>query len=128
MAGGGRGRTRPCGPSPGARSCGRRPSGSGARSRRSWPSSLREHEDELAGLEITTCLRDGELEIVTRFAPEAQPAYDRLAARCSPATFAGTLFSTGPTLDELVARGFADRGLHRRDRRSPAPAGCWPRG
>jgi molybdenum cofactor synthesis domain-containing protein len=31
--------------------------------------TLREHDAELAGLEITTCLREGELEIVTRFAP-----------------------------------------------------------
>ncbi|MGY1803165.1 competence/damage-inducible protein A [Blastococcus sp. SYSU D00922] len=71
--------------------------------------TLREHEDELAGLEITTCLREGELEIVTRFPPSAQPAYDRLAAVLAE-EYAGTLFSTGPTLDELVARGFADRG------------------
>jgi nicotinamide-nucleotide amidase len=71
---------------------------------------LREHDAQLAGLEVTTCLRDGELEIVTRFAPDAQPAYDRLAGLLAR-TYAGTLFSTGPTLDELVARGFADRGL-----------------
>jgi PncC family amidohydrolase len=71
---------------------------------------LREHDAELSGLEVTTCMRDGELEIVTRFAPEAQPAYDRLAALLA-GSFAGTLFSTGPTLDELVADGFADRGL-----------------
>jgi competence/damage-inducible protein CinA-like protein len=71
---------------------------------------LREHEDELAGLEITTCLRDGELEIVTRFPPSAQGAYDRLSALLAE-EYAGTLFSTGPTLDELVAGGFADRGL-----------------
>jgi len=71
---------------------------------------LREREADLAGLEITTCLRGGELEIVTRYAPEAQPAYDRLGALLGEA-FAGTLFSTGPTLDEIVAAGFADRGL-----------------
>jgi competence/damage-inducible protein CinA-like protein len=71
---------------------------------------LREHEDELAGLEITTCLRDGELEIVTRFPPSAQAAYDRLSALLAE-EYAGTLYSTGPTLDELVAGGFADRGL-----------------
>jgi competence/damage-inducible protein CinA-like protein len=71
---------------------------------------LREHDAELDGLEITTCLRDGELEIVTRFAPEAQPAYDRLQGLLT-GTFGATLFSTGPTLDEIVATGFADRGL-----------------
>ena len=39
---------------------------------------LRDHDAELAGLEVTTCMRDGELEIVTRFAPDA-------AARLRPA-------------------------------------------
>jgi PncC family amidohydrolase len=71
---------------------------------------LREHDAELAGLEVTTCMREGELEIVTRFAPEAQPAYDRLEGLLTGA-FDGTLFSTGPTLDDIVATGFADRGL-----------------
>ena len=71
---------------------------------------LREHDAELSGLEVTTCMREGELEIVTRYAPEAQPAYDRLGALLA-GSFAGTLFSTGPTLDELVAGGFADRRL-----------------
>jgi nicotinamide-nucleotide amidase len=71
---------------------------------------LRDHDAELSGLEVTTCMREGELEVVTRYAPEAQPAYDRLGALLA-GSFAGTLFSTGPTLDELVAGGFADRGL-----------------
>jgi competence/damage-inducible protein CinA-like protein len=72
--------------------------------------TLREHDAELGGLEITTCLRDGELEIVTRYAPEAQPAYDRLTGAVR-ADFAETLFSTGPTVDDLVAQALADRGL-----------------
>ena len=72
--------------------------------------TLREHDAELDGLEITTCLRDGELEIVTRYAPEAQPAYDRLTAAVG-ADFGDTLFSTGPTVDELVAQALAERGL-----------------
>jgi nicotinamide-nucleotide amidase len=72
--------------------------------------TLRAHEPDLAGLEITTCLREGELEIVTRFAPDAQPAYDRLSAVLAQ-DYADTLFSTGPTLDDLVAGAFADRGL-----------------
>jgi PncC family amidohydrolase len=72
--------------------------------------TLRAAEDDLAGLEITTCLRDGELEVVTRFAPDAQPAYDRLGAVLAE-EYADTLFSTGPTLDDLVAGAFADRGL-----------------
>jgi nicotinamide-nucleotide amidase len=72
--------------------------------------TLREHDDELAGLEITTCLREGELEIVTRFAPDAQPAYDRLAALLAE-EYRDSLFSTGPTVDDLVAGALADRGL-----------------
>jgi len=72
--------------------------------------TLREHGREFDGLEITTCLREGELEIVTRFAPAAQSAYDRLSAVLA-ADYADTLFSTGPTLDDLVAGAFADRGL-----------------
>ena len=71
---------------------------------------LREHDAELARLEVTTCMREGELEIVTRYAPAEQPAYDRLRALLAD-SFEATLFSTGPTLDELVATGFAGRGL-----------------
>jgi competence/damage-inducible protein CinA-like protein len=72
--------------------------------------TMRTHDAELAGLEITTCLREGELEIVTRFDPSAQPAYDRFGALLAE-TYGDTLFSTGPTLDDLVAQGFAERGL-----------------
>ena len=72
--------------------------------------TLREHEDEFDGLEITTCLRDGELEIVTRYAPAAQPAYDRLAELLA-GTYGDTLFSTGPTIDDVVAGALADRRL-----------------
>ncbi|MGY1916930.1 competence/damage-inducible protein A [Blastococcus sp. SYSU DS0973] len=72
--------------------------------------TLRDLEPELAGLEITTCLREGELEIVTRFPAPAQAAYDRFAAVLGE-RYAGTLFSTGPTLDELVTGALTDRGL-----------------
>jgi nicotinamide-nucleotide amidase len=72
--------------------------------------TLREVEPEFDGLEITTCQREGELEVVTRFAPAAQPAYDRLAEVLAD-RYRDTLFSTGPTLDEVVAAGFAARGL-----------------
>jgi competence/damage-inducible protein CinA-like protein len=63
---------------------------------------LRVHDAALRGLEITTCLRDGELEIVSRFAPDAQESYDRLLVLLQ-AEYARTLFSTGPSVDELVA-------------------------
>jgi competence/damage-inducible protein CinA-like protein len=72
--------------------------------------TLRAHDAELGGLEITTCLRDGELEIVTRYAPDAQRAYERLTAAVE-ADFGETLFSRGPTLDDLVAVAFTDRRL-----------------
>jgi competence/damage-inducible protein CinA-like protein len=73
-------------------------------------STLRAHADELAGLEITTCLRDGELEIVTRFAPGAQPAYDRLVAVVLE-QHGDTVVSTGPTVDDLVAGALGERAL-----------------
>jgi len=71
--------------------------------------TLRDHDAELAGLEITTCLRDGELEIVSRYAPDAQPAYDRLAAVVAQ-TYPATLYSTGPTVDDVVAAALDERG------------------
>jgi competence/damage-inducible protein CinA-like protein len=67
-------------------------------------------ESEFPGLEVTTCLRDGELEIVTRYGPDAQPEYDRLVGAVREA-HGPQLFSTGPTVDDLVASAFADRGL-----------------
>ncbi|CCG01083.1 competence/damage-inducible protein A [Blastococcus saxobsidens] len=72
--------------------------------------TLRELEPGLAGLEITTCLREGELEVVTRFPADAQVVYDRFAADLAE-RYAGTLFSTGPGLDELVGAALAERGL-----------------
>ncbi|HEU5265198.1 MAG TPA: competence/damage-inducible protein A [Jatrophihabitans sp.] len=73
--------------------------------------TLREHAAQLTGLEITTCLRTGELEIVTRFAPAAQPAYDALE-RAIAQTYPATLFSPdGRTIDEIVAQLLLDRGL-----------------
>ncbi|SDY18454.1 competence/damage-inducible protein cinA [Modestobacter sp. DSM 44400] len=70
--------------------------------------TLRRVDDQVAGLEITTCLRDGELEIVTRFGPDAAPAYERLTAAVQ-ADFGDTLFSTGPSVDDLVAGALTDR-------------------
>jgi nicotinamide-nucleotide amidase len=65
--------------------------------------TLREHEGALTNLEITTCLRDGELEIVTRYAPEAQAAYDQLDEVLRSA-YADTVFSAdGRTVDDIVA-------------------------
>jgi nicotinamide-nucleotide amidase len=58
---------------------------------------------ELERLEITTCLKRGEVEVVTRYEPPAQDAYDALVALVR-ARHADTLFSEdGATVDELVA-------------------------
>jgi nicotinamide-nucleotide amidase len=69
--------------------------------------TLREVEPDVEGLEITTCMREGELEIVTRFAPGAQGAYDRLLAAITE-RHGEALFSTGPALDDLVGDALAD--------------------
>jgi competence/damage-inducible protein CinA-like protein len=57
----------------------------------------------LDGLEITTCLRRGELEVVTRYEPSFEPAYEAFEAVVRE-RHAKTLFSTdGSTVDEQVA-------------------------
>ena len=61
------------------------------------------------GLEVTTCLAQGELEIVTRYSPAAAPAYQALVAAIE-ADYGDTLFSHGPSIDEVVATGLLDRG------------------
>ncbi len=73
--------------------------------------TLREHDDELDGLEITTCLTSGgELEIVTRYSPGEESTYDALVAAVR-GDFPDTLFSDdGRTLDELVAQALLDAG------------------
>ncbi|HUA11662.1 MAG TPA: competence/damage-inducible protein A [Solirubrobacteraceae bacterium] len=65
---------------------------------------------DLAPLEITTCLKRGEIEVVTRYEDGAGSAYGRLrdfiAARHPQA-----LFSTdGATIDEQIARELRERG------------------
>ncbi len=58
---------------------------------------------DLSTLEITTCLRSGEIEIVTRYEPDAQPAYDEFA-QIVATRHADTLYSTdGTTIDAQVA-------------------------
>jgi nicotinamide-nucleotide amidase len=71
---------------------------------------LAEDAHGLEGLEITTCLRRGELEVVTRFAPEAQDAYAAFAGTVR-ARHADTLFSEdGSTVDDQVAGMLSGRG------------------
>ncbi|THV08933.1 competence/damage-inducible protein A, partial [Nocardioides caeni] len=77
--------------------------------------ALRVHEDahgplDEAGLEVTTCVRDGELEIVSRFAPEAAGAYGDLHASLS-ATFGEQIYADdGRSLDDVVAEVLLERG------------------
>lgn len=72
--------------------------------------SLRELETRVPRLEITTCMRTGELEIVTRYQPQAQDEYDLLRERIET-DFADTVFSTdGSTVDDVVARALTAKG------------------
>ncbi len=65
---------------------------------------------DLSPLEITTCLRRGEIEIATRYEPSAQGAYDGLIAFISE-RHADTLFSRdGTTIDEQVASLLRESG------------------
>ena len=73
--------------------------------------TLRHSEDLQTGLEITTCLRDGELEMVTRFSPDAQGTYDRLADAVTAAHAANVMSTDGSTIDEIVARRLLEREL-----------------
>ncbi|HST54866.1 MAG TPA: competence/damage-inducible protein A [Solirubrobacteraceae bacterium] len=71
---------------------------------------------ELDRLEITTCLRRGEIEVVTRYEPAADAVYDAFE-RVVRARHADTLFSAdGSSVDEQVA------ALLRGDARSAAGA------
>jgi nicotinamide-nucleotide amidase len=58
---------------------------------------------QLSRLEVTTCLKRGEVEVVTRYEPDTQDAYDAFVAVVA-ARHADTLFSRdGSTIDEQVA-------------------------
>jgi nicotinamide-nucleotide amidase len=72
---------------------------------------LAEDAHGLEGLEITTCLRRGEVEVVTRYAPDAASVYARFVETVR-ARHADTLFSDdGRTVDQQVADLLRERGL-----------------
>ena len=71
---------------------------------------LRRVDDQLAGLEITTCLRDGELEIVSRYSPAAEPAHERLLSAVRTDVGDKLFSDDGREVDEIVAAALADRG------------------
>jgi nicotinamide-nucleotide amidase len=71
---------------------------------------LAEDAHGLTGLEITTCLRRGEVEVVTRYEPAAQATYDAFEATVRE-RHADTLFSDdGTSVDQQVAQLLRDRG------------------
>jgi nicotinamide-nucleotide amidase len=74
--------------------------------------TLREAEAaglSLEPLEITTCLRRGEIEVATRYEPPAQPAYDAFIEFVAR-RHADTLFSRdGATVDQQVAELLGNR-------------------
>jgi len=71
----------------------------------------------LERLEITTCLKRGEIEVVTRYPPDAAGVYEAFA-RVVRARHEDTLFSTdGTTVDEQVAALL--RGSHPPDESRP---------
>ncbi len=76
--------------------------------------TLRDAEKTLPGfgdLEITTCLRRGEVEMVTRYEPHAAPAYSRLSSFLRD-KHGGQIFSEdGSTIDDQVAQLLAGRRI-----------------
>lgn len=72
--------------------------------------SLRRIEAQIPDLEVSTCLRSGELEIVTRYAPAAAEQLD-LLRRTVVGDFAATVFSTdGSDVDDIVGRALTAHG------------------
>ncbi|MGH2849524.1 MAG: competence/damage-inducible protein A [Solirubrobacteraceae bacterium] len=62
-------------------------------------------------IEVTTCVRGGELEIVSRYEPQAEAIYDAFEAVVRE-RHDGVLFSDdGSTVDEQVATMLTERGL-----------------
>ena len=89
---------------------------------------------DLDALEITTCLRRGEVEVVTRYEPGAGGGLRRPSrSSCARAT-RDTLFSDdGTSVDQQVAALLRERGWHDRDggvvhRRAAGGAAHRPRG
>lgn len=66
---------------------------------------------ELERLEITTCLKRGEVEVVTRYEPHAEQLYDRFAAVVSERHGEALFSEDGATIDEQVAAMLRERGL-----------------
>ncbi|MFV0494479.1 competence/damage-inducible protein A [Mycobacterium sp.] len=76
--------------------------------------TLREAENAIPGftsLEITTCLRRGELEIVTRYEPESTDTYAQLTRLLRDRHGDQVFSEDGSRVDDLVARLLAGRRI-----------------
>ena len=113
-----RGSCRPCGRprwpvpwcnrrSPGARSITRRRCGSSAFPSRAWPRRCARPRGVVSGfadLEITTCPRRGEVEMVTRYEPHGAEAYRRLMDLMRERHGSMIFSEDGSLVDDQVAR------------------------
>ena len=76
--------------------------------------TLRQADEEIEGLdalEVTTCLRRGEVEVVVRWEPDAEATWRALAGLVT-ARHADTLFSTdGSSIDQQVAQLLSERTM-----------------
>jgi nicotinamide-nucleotide amidase len=73
--------------------------------------AARERGIDIDAFEITTCLRGGEIEVVSRFEPPQAPVYDAFAALVREQHGALLFSEDGSTVDDLVARLLGERGL-----------------
>ena len=76
--------------------------------------TLRKAEQQVpgfSGLEITTCLRRGELEVVTRYEPGSEQAYRSLMDLVRERHGAAIFSEDGSSVDEQVARLLAGRRI-----------------
>lgn len=72
---------------------------------------LGDRPHDVRGLKITTCLRGGELEVVTRYGVGLEGRYQRLVEAVRDEYGAAVFSTDGSTVDDLVARLLGDRGL-----------------
>jgi nicotinamide-nucleotide amidase len=76
--------------------------------------TLRDAEERLPGfesLEITTCLRRGEVEMVTRYEPDAAGVYDQLVELLREKHGQHVFSEDGSTVDEQLAQLLAGRWI-----------------
>ena len=73
--------------------------------------TLRRNDALLAGLEITTCLSEAGLEIVTRYGAGEQADYERFEAMIAAAYPTSVFSLDGRTIDQVVADALLERKL-----------------